>query len=188
MRIILVYKPQKLQLLDRHQLILFWNNHSPIYVFTIFCINKTQDLYFFIIIAVLFFILFLLDMLFTFQMFSHFQVSLWKPCVPLPLLLPLSGCFPLHPPLLSSSSGIPLHWGIEHVGEWFEVAEGIYSPMVGATMLKGQSPWSSLGLDYQTKNTHEGTHGTGCICGKVFSQFCKEFILWLHKKLFKFFI
>jgi hypothetical protein len=50
------------------------------------------------------------------------------------------------------------------VGEGTEGAEGVCSPKEGATMLTG--PWSSQGLDHQPKNTHGGTHGTGCICSR----------------------
>ena len=46
------------------------------------------------------------------------------------------------------------HW-TEHrvpdggVGEGTEGAEGVCSPMEGATVSTGQTPWSSWGLDYQ---------------------------------------
>jgi hypothetical protein len=38
--------------------------------------------------------------------------------------------------------------------------------MEGATVSSSQTSWSSHGLDYQTKNTHGVTHGTGHICGR----------------------
>ena len=52
------------------------------------------------------------------------------------------------------------------VGEGTEGAEGLCSPMKGATVLTGQIPWISKGLDHQRKNTHGGAHGTGHICGR----------------------
>ena len=52
------------------------------------------------------------------------------------------------------------------VGEGNEGAEGLCSPMKGATVLTGQIPWISKGLDHQRKNTHGGAHGTGHICGR----------------------
>ena len=47
-----------------------------------------------------------------------------------------------------------------------EGAEGVCSPMEGATVSTGQIPWSSQGLDHQPKNTHGVTHGAGYICGR----------------------
>jgi hypothetical protein len=38
--------------------------------------------------------------------------------------------------------------------------------MEGTTVSTGQTPWSSLGLDHQPKNTHGATHGADHICGK----------------------
>ena len=53
------------------------------------------------------------------------------------------------------------------VGEGTEGAEGVCSPMEGATVSTGQTPQSSQGLDYQPKSTHGGTHGAGrLICGR----------------------
>jgi hypothetical protein len=43
------------------------------------------------------------------------------------------------------------------VGEGSEGSEGIWSPLEGATVLTGQIPWSSLGLDQQPKSAHGGT-------------------------------
>jgi hypothetical protein len=45
-------------------------------------------------------------------MFSPSQVSPSETTYPIPLPLPLWGCFPTHP-LLFSHPGIPVHWGIE---------------------------------------------------------------------------
>ena len=53
------------------------------------------------------------------------------------------------------------------VGEGNEGAEGLCSPMKGATVLTGQIPWISKGLDHQRKNTHGGANGTGHICGRA---------------------
>ena len=38
--------------------------------------------------------------------------------------------------------------------------------MEGTTVSTGQTPWSSLGLDHQPKNTHGATHGADHICGR----------------------
>ena len=51
--------------------------------------------------------------LFTFQMFSHFQVSPLETPYSIPPPQPLWGCSSAHP-LPSSRPGIPLHWGIDH--------------------------------------------------------------------------
>jgi hypothetical protein len=59
----------------------------------------------------------------------------------------------------------PLDWagGVPDrgVGEGTEGAEGVRSPMEGATISRDQNLWSSWGLDHQPKNTHEATHGIG---------------------------
>jgi hypothetical protein len=52
------------------------------------------------------------------------------------------------------------------VGERTEGAEGVCSPMEGAAVSTGQTPWCSQGLDQQPKSTHGGTHGTGHVCGR----------------------
>jgi hypothetical protein len=52
------------------------------------------------------------------------------------------------------------------VGEGTEVAEWIYNPMEGATVLTGQTIQSSWELDHQPKNTQGGTCGAGRICGR----------------------
>ena len=51
-------------------------------------------------------------------------------------------------------------------GEGTEGAEGVCSHMEGATVITGQTPQNSWGLDHQPKNTHGGAHGAGCICGR----------------------
>ena len=53
------------------------------------------------------------------------------------------------------------------VGEGTEGAEGLCSPMKGATVLTGQIPWISKELDHQRKNTHGGANGIGHICGRA---------------------
>jgi hypothetical protein len=60
------------------------------------------------------------------------------------------------------SSGVP-NGG---VGEETKGAEGVCSPMEGATVSTGKTLWSSQGLDHQPKNTHGGTHDSGRICGR----------------------
>ena len=65
------------------------------------------------------------------------------------------------------------HW-TEHgvpdggAGEGTEGAEGVCSPMGGrqASVSTGQTPWSSRGLDHQTKSTHGVAHDSGHICGR----------------------
>ena len=52
------------------------------------------------------------------------------------------------------------------VGEGTEGPEGICSPMEGATVSKGQTPWSSWGLNHQPKSTHGGTYGASCTYGR----------------------
>jgi hypothetical protein len=52
------------------------------------------------------------------------------------------------------------------VGEGTEGAEGVCSPMEGSTASTGQTLQSSQGLNHHPKNTHGGTHGAGCICGR----------------------
>ena len=47
------------------------------------------------------------------------------------------------------------------VGEGTEEAEGVCSPMEGATVSTGQISWSSWGLNHQSKNIHGGTRGAG---------------------------
>jgi hypothetical protein len=65
----------------------------------------------------------------------------------------------------------PNHWSECRVpdggvGEGTEGAEGFCSPMEGATVSTGQTPWSSWGLDQQPNNTDGGTHGSSLICGR----------------------
>ena len=43
---------------------------------------------------------------------------------------------------------------------WFAALFG------GATVSTGQTPWSSRGLDHQTKSTHGVAHDSGHICGR----------------------
>jgi hypothetical protein len=52
------------------------------------------------------------------------------------------------------------------VGEGTEGAQGACSPMEGATVSIGQTPWSSWVLDHQPKSIHGAIHGTGHICGR----------------------
>jgi hypothetical protein len=53
------------------------------------------------------------------------------------------------------------------VGKGTEGAEGVCSPMEGATVLTGQTSGRELlGTDPPTKNMHGGTHGAGHICGR----------------------
>jgi hypothetical protein len=51
-------------------------------------------------------------------------------------------------------------------GEGTEGAEGVYSPIEGATVSTGKTPRSSRGRDHQPKNTHGVTDGTGHICDR----------------------
>jgi hypothetical protein len=46
-----------------------------------------------------------------------------------------------------------------------EGAEGVFKP-IRITISNNQTPQSSQGLDHQPKSTHEGTHGSSCICGR----------------------
>jgi hypothetical protein len=52
------------------------------------------------------------------------------------------------------------------VGKGPEGAEGLCNPMYGATLLMGQTPWRSWGLDYQPKSIYGGTHGFSYICSR----------------------
>ncbi len=54
-------------------------------------------------------------------------------------------------PTIGLSSGVP-NGG---VGEGIEGAEGVCSPIEGATVSKGQTPWSSQGLDSGDKATNK---------------------------------
>jgi hypothetical protein len=40
------------------------------------------------------------------------------------------------------------------------------APVGAVTVSVGQTPWSSMGLDHQSKSTHGRTHGSGCICSR----------------------
>jgi hypothetical protein len=49
-----------------------------------------------------------------------------------------------------------------------EVAEG-NEGAEETTVSTSQIPWSSQGkMNQQPKSTHGGTHGSGCICGRVY--------------------
>jgi hypothetical protein len=52
------------------------------------------------------------------------------------------------------------------VGEGTEGADGVCSPVGGATVSTNQTPTSSQRLDHQPKNTHGGTYGSSQIGGR----------------------
>ena len=68
--------------------------------------------------------------------------------------------------MLTNNHWIELRVPDGEVGEGTEAAEGHRSPMEGATVSTGQTPWSSQELDHQTKSTHGGIHGAGRMCGR----------------------
>jgi hypothetical protein len=55
---------------------------------------------------------------------------------------------------------------MEELEKGLKELRGVYSPMEGAIVSTGHSPWNSRGLDHQPKSIHGGTHGTGHICGR----------------------
>ena len=55
----------------------------------------------------------------------------------------------------------------EKIGEVTEGAEGVCNRMGRAMASTGQTPGAPRGLDHQPKNTHGGTHGSGCNCGRA---------------------
>jgi hypothetical protein len=61
-----------------------------------------------------------------------------------------------------------VHW-MEHrvsnegARESTQSAEGVFSPVGGTTIWTNQYPQSYLGLNYQQKKTHSGTHGSSCL-------------------------
>jgi hypothetical protein len=54
----------------------------------------------------------------------------------------------------------------EEARESTQGAEGVCSPIGGTAIWTNQYPQSSLGLNYQSKKTQVGTHGSICICSR----------------------
>ena len=66
-------------------------------------------------------------------------------------------------PSIGQSTGFPN----EGTRQSTQRAEGVCSPIRGITIWTNQYLQSSLGLNYLSKTTHGGTHGSSCICSRV---------------------
>jgi hypothetical protein len=64
-----------------------------------------------------------------------------------------------------------IHWTEHRVfnegaRERTQEAKGVCSPIGGTTIWTSQYPQSAQGRNHQPKSTHDGTHGSSCICSR----------------------